>query len=131
MTGTSNATIGSAVGTFFHSITLIGPVGATETLDALVDTGAAFTTMPAPVLERLGVRPHRRVRLRIANGATVEWDLGRVTVELEGIQEEVLCLFGAPDAPPLIGAHPLEAFLLAVDPLEQRLAPREASLMVS
>jgi hypothetical protein len=35
---------GSAVGTFFHSIRLIAPSGATETLEALVDTGAMFTS---------------------------------------------------------------------------------------
>lgn len=117
------------MGTFFHPITLIGSGGTTETLEALVDMGAAFTTVPAPLLERLGVRPHRRVRLRLANGEIVEWELGRVLAEIDGVQEEILCVFGSSDAPALIGAHALEAFLLAVDPLEQKLVPKEAFLM--
>ena len=45
------------MGTFFHPITLIGPTGASETLNGMVGTGAMFTVIPAPNLERLGVRP--------------------------------------------------------------------------
>lgn len=119
----------SGVGTFSHPITLIAASGDTETLDALVDTGASFTTIPASVLERLGVRPHRSVRRRLADGRTVEWRLGWVTAELDGVRENILCAFGDPDTPPLIGAHTLEAFLLAVDPLEHRLVPLEGLLL--
>jgi len=117
------------MGTFFHPITLIGPTGASETLEALVDTGAAFTTVPSTVLESLGVKPHRTVRLRLADGRVVEWELGRVLAEIDGLQEQILCVFGSSDAPPAIGAHTLEAFLLGVDPLEHRLVSREAFLM--
>jgi len=52
-----------------------------------------------------------------------------VEVELDGRRRPILCLFGSPDAPPLIGAHTLEAFLLTVDPIEQELVPKEAYLM--
>ena len=117
------------MGTFFHHITLIGPSGETESLDALVDTGADFTTVPARVLRRLGVQPHRKVRLRVASGDLVEWELGRVEAELDGTREQILCVFGSAEAPPVIGAHTLEAFLLGVDPSRGRLVPREAYLM--
>lgn len=61
--------------TFSYPTTLIGPSSAgPETLEALVDTGATFTTVPAPFLERLGVRRQRRVRLRLANGQVVDLD---------------------------------------------------------
>ena len=117
------------MGTFFHRITLIGPSGVTESLDALVDTGADFTTVPAQALRRLGVQPHRTVKLRVASGDVVEWELGRVEAELDGIREQILCVFGSAEAPPVIGAHTLEAFLLGVDPSRGRLVPREAFLM--
>jgi len=39
------------------------------------------------------------------------------------------CLFGPPNAPPLVGAHALEAFPMTVDPVERRLAPKEAYLL--
>jgi predicted aspartyl protease len=117
------------VGTFFHTIRLIGVSGESETLEALVDTGAMFTTIPAPILERLGVRPFRTMPVRFANGQIEEWPLGHVEAELEGVRMPILCLFGSSDAPPLIGAHALEAFLLTVDPAEQKLVPKEAYLM--
>ena len=40
-------------------------------------------------------------------------------------------LLGSSDAPPLIGAHMLEALLLTVDPVEEKLVPKEALLMHS
>lgn len=120
---------GEAMGTFFHPITLIGPSGASETLEALVDTGAMFTTIPAPVLERLGVRPFDTLPVRFASGQIERWSIGQVEAELDGRRRPVLCLFGSVDAPPLIGAHTLEAFLLMVDPVEQKLVPKEAYLM--
>lgn len=98
-------------------------------MEALVDTGAMFTVIPAPVLERLGVRPFRAIPVRFANGQTTQWPLGQVQAEIDGQVMPILCLFGSPDAPPLIGAHTLEAFLLTVDLVERRLAPKEAYLM--
>jgi predicted aspartyl protease len=117
------------MGTFFHPITLIGSAGQEETVNALVDTGAEFTTIPRPTLERLGIRPHRQVLIRLADGALHTWDLGRIMVRRNGTEEQILCLFGMPDTPPFIGAHTLEAFLLGVDPSGKRLVPREAFLL--
>ena len=115
------------MGTFTHPITLIGPSGSeTETVDALVDTGATFTSIPSPILERLGVMPVRRIRLGLANGEVVEGSMGEVVAQLDGERSTIWCIFSPPDAPPLIGAHTLEAFLLTVDPVEQRLEPKDA-----
>lgn len=117
------------MGTFFHSITLIGPSGTDETLEAMVDTGAMFTVVPTPVLERLGVRPFDTMPVRFANGAVERWPMGGLEAELDGRRRPILCLFGSSEAPLLIGAHALEAFLLTMDPVEQRLVPKEAYLM--
>jgi predicted aspartyl protease len=95
------------------------------TLEAIVDTGAAFTTAPASILDRLGVQSHRTARFQLANGQRVEWRLGRVTAALDGVEDIILCVFGSEGAPALIGAHTLEAFLLGVDPIEQRLVPKD------
>ena len=70
--------------------------------------------------------PQRIVRLKLANGQVVEHQVGEVVAELDGMRAPVKCVFGPADAPALIGAHTLEAFLLAVDPVEQRLVPAEA-----
>ena len=117
------------MGTLFHPITLVGPTGLSETVNGMVDTGAMFTVIPAPVLERLGVQPFRTMPVRFANGQVQEWHMGQLDAELDGQRVPILCLFGSPDAPPLIGAHTLEALLLMVDPVEQKLVPKEALLM--
>lgn len=94
-----------------------------------MDTGAMFTVMPPSLLERLGVTPFRTLPVRFANGQVERWQMGEVDAELNGERMPILILFGSEDAPPLIGAHTLEAFLLMMDPVEQRLVPKEALLM--
>ena len=46
--------------------------------------------------------------------------------ELDGVRATVMCIFGPDDSTVLIGAHTLEAFLLAVGPIEKRLVPVDA-----
>ena len=82
--------------------------------------------MPAQVLIQLGVAPQRTVRLRLADGEVVQQDIGEVQAEMNGERATIICIFGPEDAPALIGAHTLGAFLLAVDPAEQRLVPVES-----
>lgn len=117
------------MGTFFHSVTLIAPSGESERLEALVDTGAMFTVIPTPILERLGVKPFDTVPVRFASGEIKQWRITQLEAELDGQRRPILCLFGSPDAPALIGAHTPEAFLLTVDPVEKKLVPKEAYLM--
>jgi predicted aspartyl protease len=65
------------MGTFTQPITIYAASGEdSETIDALVDTSSTFTTIPAHILERLGVRAHRTVRLRMANGQVDERRIG-------------------------------------------------------
>ena len=116
------------MGTFEYPITLTGPRGSV-TLEAMIDTGATFSSFPASVLERLGVVPTRNVRLRLANGVVEDRPLGDVDATIDGVESQILCLFGPPGAPPLIGAHALEAFLLMVDPVQKRLVPAEGFLL--
>ena len=115
------------MGTFTCELTLIASSGEeSEIVTALVDTGATFTSVPSPILVRLGVVPQRQIRLKLANGEVVEHQMGEVVAEIDSTRRTIICIFGPPDAQPLMGAHTLEAFLLAVDPAEQRLVQVEA-----
>ncbi|MBI4299415.1 MAG: Retroviral aspartyl protease [Chloroflexi bacterium] len=118
------------MGVFQHPITLFDALGQRrETVQAVVDTGATFSSFPAPLLAGLGVTPIRTIQVRLANGQEERWAMGQVEAELDGTRGPILCLFGSPGAPPLIGSHALEAFLLTVDPVEKRLVPKEAYLL--
>jgi predicted aspartyl protease len=111
------------MGTFTHPITLIGPEGERQTVEALVDSGSTFTSIPAGVLRQLGVTPRREVELRLADGSSHTQQLGRVLVQLDGIEELTFVIFGEPESTPTIGAVTLETFLLGIDPAGQRLVP--------
>jgi predicted aspartyl protease len=113
------------MGTFFHPLTLIGPDGQRRTVECLVDTGSTFTSVPADVLQDLGVEPRREVRLRLADGRSHTQRLGRVTVQLDGVEEVTFVVFGEPHSPPTIGAVTLETLLLGIDPISQKLVPVE------
>ncbi len=119
----------ASVGTFSQRLTLIGDTGAGETLDGMVDTGAHFTVIPTSVLARLGVQPTGEVPVQFANGELTQWSLGEAQAEIDGVRRPILVLFGSDDAPALIGAHTLEAFLLDIDVVEKKLVPKRALLM--
>lgn len=94
-----------------------------EPVEALVDTGATYTTVPASLLDRLGVRPHGRVTFLLADGRQVEADIGRTWVRVGDRSEVTVVVFGAPESPALLGAYALEGLRLAPDPVNRRLVP--------
>ena len=97
--------------------------GSSKDIEATVDTGAAYTTLPGYMLRELGVTPVDKRRFLLADGRRVWNDIGRAWVTIDGKSEVTLVVFGEDDAPPLLGAYTLEGLALAVDPVEQRLVP--------
>ena len=69
--------------------------------------------------------PQRTVALRLANGQLMERLVGEAKAQLDGVHGTIICVFGEDDSPTVIGAHVLEAFLLAVDPVGERLVAME------
>jgi len=92
-----------------------------ESIEAVVDTGAAYTWIPAPLLQKMGVKPVRKQKLKIANGEVIERDAGVVQIQLRGLAGPTWVIFGDPASEPLLGAITLEEFGLGVDPLNKTL----------
>ena len=92
-------------------------------IEATVDTGAAYTTLPASQLHKLGVEPMGKRRFLLADGRRVDMDYGRAWATVNGDSEVTIVVFGEDDAPALLGAYTLEGLALAVDPTSQRLVP--------
>ena len=92
-------------------------------LEATVDTGAAYTTLPGRMLRELGVEPSGQRRFLLADGRRVFMDYGEARATVDGESVATLVVFGEDNAPPLLGAYTLEGLALAVDPVEQRLVP--------
>ena len=92
-------------------------------IEATVDTGAAYTTLPTGLLSELGVVPMGQRRFLLADGRRVYMDYGQAGASVNGYSVITLVIFGEDDGPALLGAYTLEGLALAVDPVEQRLVP--------
>ena len=92
-------------------------------IEATVDTGAAYTTLPGRLLRELGVQRGGQRRFLLADGRRIHLDYGRAWITIDDESEVSVVVFGEDDAPPLLGAYTLEGLGLAVDPGEQRLVP--------
>jgi aspartyl protease family protein len=112
------------VGTFTVEIEIGDPRGERwERVEALVDTGASYTWLPADLLARLGVVPERRREFQIADGRIIERDLAVTMARWDGDALPTLVVFGDEGSPVLLGAYTLEGFGLAADPVNRRLLP--------
>jgi predicted aspartyl protease len=87
----------------------------------LVDTGATYTTIPAEVLDRVGVIRLGEMSVRLANGTFIKKSYGGAVLEVEGRVVAATVLFGEPGDFALLGATTLEQASMAVDPVGQRL----------
>ncbi|MCE2462477.1 MAG: hypothetical protein J4F46_00965 [Dehalococcoidia bacterium] len=92
-------------------------------IEATVDTGAAYTTLPASLLRDIGVEPTGQRRFLLADGGRIFMDYGQAWATIDGESLVTVVVFGEDSAPPLLGAYTLEGLALAVDPVEQRLVP--------
>lgn len=112
--------------TFNQRITIADPAsGVSREIDALVDTGAFFTTIPGQVLRELGVEPTDRRRFTMADGRFVDMGIAEVKVSVNGGQITTIVAFGPDDGLSLLGAYTLEGLTLVVDPSGKRLVPQE------
>ena len=115
---------GFLVGTFNWPLRISSMDGQqAQDIEATVDTGAAYTTLPSGLLRELGIEPMDKGVFLLADGRRVEMDIGRAWATINGTSEVTLVVFGEDDAPPLLGAYTLEGLRLAVDPVAQRLVP--------
>ena len=118
------------MGTFYWPMEVFSPDGSRrETVNALVDTGASHTVLPASMLRRLGVVPFRTVLHRIADGSRIPREIGETRLRVNGLEATRIVAFGSDDVPPLLGADTRQGILLAVDPVEERLVPTDALLL--
>ena len=97
-----------------------------ERVEALADSGAAYTVVPSALLADLGVKPHRTMTFELADGSLIERDFGRVWVRLDRREEVSPVIFGDDADAPLLGATTLEIFSLGIDPVNRRLVPVRA-----
>ena len=91
--------------------------------DALVDTGAAHTMLPDPLLHHLHIEPLEYDRWELADGTIKELGFAMARISIDDRTFHCPVIFG-PEDQYLVGATTLETFRLMVDPVGQALVPR-------
>jgi clan AA aspartic protease len=116
---------------YFHQPVEIAatPAGPFRTVDALVDTGAIYTLLPASILREIGVEPAFKMPFVYADGRRVEMDTGTIAVRVDGRLRYTPCIFGEESSGAILGVVTLEELGLGVDPVNRRLIEVPGLLM--
>ncbi len=103
----------------------------TEDVSLLVDTGATLSWIPRDTLERLGAAPVSRLPFAPADGRTLERETTAVLLTIDGRKGAVPVAFGKPGEEAVLGATAPEGLGFMVDPVAQRLVPRNLFALLS
>ena len=97
----------------------------TEEISLLVDTGATLSWIPRATLERLGVKAISRLPFTLADGHRLERDTTAVLMVVDGRKGAVQVAFAEPGEEAVLGATSLDGLGFMVDPVGQKLIPRD------
>ena len=95
-----------------------------QDIEAIVGTGAFYTTLPAGLLRSLGIEPRGKRRVPQAGGRGIYLDYGQAWASIDGKSVITLVVFGEDDSPVLLGTYTLDGLALEVDPIKQQLVPK-------
>lgn len=114
------------MGTFSVTVRVMSLEKPTEAreVEALVDTGATLTFLPAGILTELGVHPTRSGEFETVEGTVITRSIGAAILQVDGRQDVTPVVFGEAGDTPVLGAVTLEALGYAVDPIRKRLVPQ-------
>ena len=79
-------------------------------IEATVDTGASFTTLPASLLRELGIDATGKRRFLLADGRRIEVDYGEARATIDGESVTTLVVFGEDHAQPCWAPIPLKVW---------------------
>jgi predicted aspartyl protease len=130
MTSTTSSRRPIAMGVTVLGVDVANPADpeVMERLEFTVDSGAVYSVVPSPVLERLGIRPLKRDRFRLANGAHVVRQRGGALFRFGEYVGFADVIFGEEGDATLLGAVTLEALGLSLDPIRRELKPMDLVL---
>jgi len=89
----------------------------------LVDSGAVYSVVQRSALAKLGIEPHSKQQFTLANGDTIERELGDALFEYRGRRGASPVIFGEPGDMSILGMVTLEALGLMLDPIRRELRP--------
>src|SRR5213593_3470272 len=99
-----------------------------ETVEFLIDSGALYPLVPRPILQGLGINPLRMQTFRLANGQTIERQIGVALFKYRDSVGGATVIFGEEEDSTLLGAYALESMGLSLDPVRRQLVPLPMTL---
>jgi predicted aspartyl protease len=88
-----------------------------------LDSGARYSLVPAPVLQRLGIKPGKTKTFILADGTEIKRSLGQALFRMNGEEGASPVIFGEKGDCTLLGSVSLEALGLMLDPFKRELRP--------
>ncbi len=98
-------------------------------MDFLVDSGAAYTVVPAAILKELGIKAFGEKSFFLANGEKITRKTGEAYFELRDNGGTSKVIFGQKGDTNLLGVLTLEALEVVLDPMTRELKPLPMFLM--
>jgi len=94
-----------------------------ELVEFLIDSGAIYSVVPIPILEKLGIKPLIEEEFRLADGSTIRRKKGVAIFKYKDRIGGADVIFGEEGDSNLLGAFTLEALGLSLNPLKRELNP--------
>jgi clan AA aspartic protease len=106
------------VGLVYQRVQLANPLNRKRraTVECLVDSGALYSYIPAPLLKRLGIRALGREPFELADGRKIVRQVGEAAFRIDGRTRTSPVVFARARDEPLLGVVTLESLGLAFDP---------------
>ncbi len=98
-------------------------------LTFLIDSGAVHSVVPQEVLRALRIKPFKKTSFIMADGASIDRDVGTAHFVYKQHEGGAPVIFGEKGDSTLLGATTLESMELALNPLNRELYPLQMTLM--
>ena len=122
--GLPDGTVVPQVSAYYVNLVAINPKREevrSEPVRVLVDTGSELSWLPTEILGKVGIRPRRKRLVKMADGRTMDRDVGFCILEAEGFITNDEVVFAGPGDMHLLGVRTLAGFGVMVDALAHRL----------
>jgi clan AA aspartic protease len=117
----------AVMGLTYVTGTVRGPRG-TRRVRFLVDSGATYSLLPAPVWKAIGLRAKKTMAFTLADGTEIRRDVSECRVALRGEDGHSPVILGDAGDAPLLGAVTLEVMGMVLNPFNRTLQPMRAVL---
>jgi len=101
----------------------------TEEVTLLVNTGTTLSWIPREVLNCMDATVFSRLPFELADGRRLKRDITTVLLTVDGRKAPVTVAFGEAGEAAVLGATALESLGLLVDPVAQKLIPRNLRML--